>query len=285
MSMELILRRVFIIFITAILLNACVGIMEKTGQVLDGSAFKEKTISRYKASKKDGAPADIEMSITQNKSLEKFIIIALPDFPMMKLKGHYSDEGVFSLNSLEYLAGNTHGWNEYTLVLLGEAIAISFENEAILSAIDFEKIQISKGRIHRYDSRITGNDALTALRNRKDRVSATVSWMKSVQNVPELSSLDDFDEHWKPILFPEMVSKKKRPKDWLQENDIYKRADDINWNSGYTERTFSEELRPVRDSGTMLRDWEEALPWMYMEYKWENILKLFTNEIIFIKIK
>jgi len=283
--MELILRRIILIFILAFLLNSCVGMMEKTGQVLDGSAFKEKTISRYKALKKDGAPANIEMSITQNKSLEKFIIISLPDFPMMKLRGHYSDEGVFTLNSLEYLAGNSHGWNEFTLVLLGEAIAISFENEAVLSAVNFENIQISKGRIHRYDSRITGNDALTALRNRKDRISATVNWMKSIQNAPELSRIDDFEKYWKPILFPEMVSKKNRPNDWLQENDIFKRADDINWNSGYTERNFSEELRPVRDSGTMLRDWEEALPWMYMEYKWENILELFTSEIIFTKIK
>jgi len=283
--MELILRRVILIFITAILLNSCVGMMEKTGQVLDGSAFKEKTISRYKALKKDGAPANIDMSITQNKSLEKFIIISLPDFPMMKLRGHYSDDGVFTLNSLEYLAGNTHGWNEYTLVLLGEAIAISFENEAILSAVNFEKIQISKGSIHRYDSRITGNDALTALRNRKDRISATVDWMKSVQNVPEFSQINYFEEYWKPILLPEMTLKKNRPNGWLQENDIFKRADDINWNNGYTERNFSEELRPVRDSGTMLRDWEEALPWIYMEYKWENILELFTNEIIFTKIK
>jgi len=283
--MGLILRRISLIFIFAILLNACIGMMEKTGRVLDGSAFIEKTVSSYKASKKDGAPMDVEMFITQNDSYAHFIVISLPDFPMMKLRASYPEQdGVFLLTSLEYLAGNTHGWNEYSLDLLGEGSLI-LGGRTILGALEMEKIQISKGRIHRYDTRVTGNDALTALRNRRDRVSATVNWMKSVQNVPALSSIDDFEKYWKPILFPEMVSKKKRPTDWLRENDSYKRADDINWNTGYTERTFSEELHPVRDSGTMLRDWEEALPWIYMEYNWENILQLFTNEIVFTKIK
>ena len=279
------MKRTVFILITAILLNSCIGMMEKTGQVLDGSAFYEKTVSRYKASKKDGSPMDVELLITQNNSYAHFIVISLPDFPMMKLRASYPEQdGVFLLTSLEYLAGNTHGWNEYSLDLLGEG-SLSFSGRTILGALEMERIQISKGRIHRYDSRITGNDALLALRNRKDRISASVNWMKSLQNVPEFSRIDDFEKYWKPILFPEMVSKKKRPKNWLQENDIYKRADDINWNSGYTERTFSEELRPVRDSGTMLRDWEEALPWIYMDYKWENIIELFTNEIVFTKIK
>ena len=283
--MEKILKRVTLIFITAFLLSACIGIMEKTGQVLDGSAFDEKTVSRYKASKKDGTPTDVEMLITQNDSYAHFILISMPDFPMMKLRASYPEQdGTFLLISLEYLAGNTHGWNEYTLDLLGEG-SLSFSGSTILGALEMEKIQISKGRIHRYDTRITGNEALLALRNRKDRINAAVNWMKSVQNTPDFSRIDDFEKYWKPILFPEMVSKKKRPKNWQQENDIFKRADDINWNNGYTERTFSEELHPVRDSGTMLRDWEEALPWIYMDYYWENILKLFTNEIVFTKIK
>jgi hypothetical protein len=261
--------------------------MEGTGKALDGSAFKEKTISRYKVSKKDGASCDVEIMITQNKKEERFIIISLPDFPMMKLRGIYSQqENVFHLISLEYLAGNAHGWNEYTIDLLGEAAAVSFENEAILSAINFEKVQISKGRIHRYDTRITGNEAIIALRNRRDRIIAVVDWMKSSQeNTQEKLSIDEFEEYWKPILFPEMVSNRKRPALWLRENDTFEKSDNILWNKGYTERTFSEVLHPVRNSGTMLRDWEEALPWIYMEYNWDNIINVFTNEIIFTKIK
>lgn len=286
MELELKLTRNILLLLITVFLSGCLSIMEGAGKALDGSAFKEKTISRYKASKNDNIQHDINMILTQNKKGEHYIIISIPDFYMMKLKGIYTEhDNVYNLISVEYLAGSTHGWNEYTVDLLGEAISVSFENEAILGALAFEKIQISKGRIHRYDTRITGNEALTALRNRKDRIAAMVNWMRSIQDTPEKQSFDDFKDYWKPVLFPEMVSKKKRPSNWQQENDVFETADNIRWNKSYTERVFSEELRPVRNSSTMLRDWEEALPWIYMEYHWENIIKLFTNEIIFTKIK
>jgi len=274
------LRRFTLILFSSLILCGCIGLMEKTGQVLDGSAFKEKIISHYKTS-------GIDMFLTKNKNNEQFLIISLSDYPMIKLKGLYAEhDNVYNLISIEYLAGNTHGWNEYTLDLLGETIAVSFDNEAILSALAFEKIQISKGSIHRYDTRITGNEALSALRNRRERIIAVTEWMKTKEIAPVKQSLKDFENYWKPILFPETVSKKKRPYLWLNKGiDKFESADGIRWNKGYTERVFPEGLHPVRDSATMLRDWEEALPWIYMEYHWDNIINIFTNEIILTKIK
>ena len=109
--------------------------------------------------------------------------------------------------------------------------------------------------------------------------------MKSAENAPNKQSIKEFEKYWKPILFPEMVKNKIKPSGWHQKEDVFVRADDIRWNKDYTQRIFSEELHPVRDSGTMLRDWEEALPWIYMEYHWDNIINIFTNEIIFTKMK
>jgi hypothetical protein len=39
-------------------------------------------------------------------------------------------------------------------------------------------------------------------------------------------------------------------------------------------------LREIRNSGTMLRDWEEALPWIFIECKWEKIMELLSRETI-----
>jgi len=255
--------------------------MEKTGKALDGSAFDEKTVSRYKASN------DLEMLITRNNSYVQFIVISFPDFPMMKLRASFPDKNnavIFS--SLEYLAGSTHGWSEYTLELAGETV-LSFDddNKAVLETLKIEKIRISEGRIHRYDSRITGNEALTALRNRRERVISTVEWMRANENVSEKQSLKAFEKYWKPVLFPEIVLFNKRPSGWKLEDDIFEFSDDIRWNKGYTMRTFPEELHNIRNSGTMLRDWEEALSWIYMEYMWETITETFTKNIIFTKIK
>jgi hypothetical protein len=77
-----------------------------------------------------------------------------------------------------------------------------------------------------------------------------------------------------------MVSKRKRPSGWKQEGDKLVMTDDIKWNTDYTQRLFPEELWPVRNSGTMLRDWEEALAWIYLEYEWKNIKDMLSNQII-----
>ena len=239
-----------------LLLSGCVSVMEKAGQALDGSAFAEKRIANYRAETKKGAAADMEVTLVQNKAGEQSVIIALGDFPMMKLRGSAPNEnGDFYLTSLEYLGGNVHGWNEYTMDILGEGTLI-LNNSAVLEINEeIEVVQISAGRIQRYDTRIVGSEAVTGLRNRHERIAATVEWMASRNSAAQVKTIDDFEKYWKPIIFPEMVSKKNRPAGWLHEGDMFQRAEDIRWNTSYTERVFSEELWPVRNSGTMLRDW------------------------------
>jgi hypothetical protein len=102
---------------------------------------------------------------------------------------------------------------------------------------------------------------------------------------PKGQTIKDFEKYWKPVFFPELVSGRNKPANWRQDGDIFHRAESINWNTGYTERIFPEELWPVRNSGTLLRDWEEALLWIYLEYEWDNIIKLFSQPIIFQKIR
>jgi hypothetical protein len=259
--------------------------MEKAGHLVDGSAFEEKTISEYRSLKED---LKIEMLVVEKNGGEQSIRITMEKFPMMKLYGSLPDENKnIHINSLEYLGGNTHGWNEYTLELLGEG-SLSFRDIAVFKLNGkIEPVQIKSGRIHRYDTRITGMEAVTLLRNRRERILTLIEWMRSRENstAASLTDIEKFEEYWKPILFPETVSKNKRPASWLQNNDKFNKAEDIRWNTGYTERVFPEELVNVRNSGTLLRDWEEALAWIYMEYEWENILKLLSVNINFQKIK
>lgn len=276
------MKKEYILLLTIFLFSGCLSVMEKAGQVLDGSAFKEKKVALYSRA---GGISDIELTIVRNKNDEQSFIIDIKEYPMMKLRGSFPDEeNNFYFTSLEYLGGNVHGWNEYSLDLLGSGI-LSLGQTAVLAITEeIEPIQISTGRIHRYDTRITGQEALTGLRNRRERILVLVEWMTSMDTT-SFKDISDFEEYWKPILFPELVSAKLKPENWRQEGDTYARAEDILWNTSYTERVFSEILVPVRNSGTMLRDWEEASSWIYMEYKWEAIMDLFSKEIILTKIK
>jgi len=272
--------KLFFILTAALAICAgCVSVMEKTGRLIDGSASAEKKVAVYRAQ-------DMEITVVQNKKNERSVLIILNDFPMMKIRSSAPDEyGEIYLISLEYLAGSINGWNEYTLDILGEGILYLDGNTALTISKDIEPIQISAGRIHRFDTRITGNEALTSLRNRRERIAATTEWMASLDGAPKGQTIKDFEKYWEPVIFPEMVSGKKRPSGWKQEGDVFIRAEDIRWNTGYTERVFSEELIPVRNSGTLLRDWEEALPWIYLEYEWENIKERLSrqNTLQFIK--
>jgi hypothetical protein len=259
---------------------SCVSLIEKTGQVLDGSAFAEKKIARYEALTKEGAACDMEILDAQSKSGQRSLIISLKKFPAIKIRGSEPDEeGNFTLSSLEYLSGNTSGWNEYSLELFGTGTFKTDNNSATFSIDgEIEHVQISRGKIRRYDTRVTGSDALTNLRNRGLRVESLTEWMKSGENAPSGQDRGGFNKYWKPFLFPEMCAKKKRPAGWQQEDDVWAKAEDIRWNISYTERLFPEELRPVRDSGTLLRDWEEAFEWIYLMYEWDTLSGLLSLE-------
>jgi hypothetical protein len=262
----------------------CVSLMEKTGKALDGSAFAEKKIAVYRTT-------GMELWEVQNKAGQRSVCIALQEFPTMLIRGSVpNEEGEFYLTSLDYLGGNTYGWNEYRLDLSGYGQLVLNGQTATLSISDeIESVQISAGRIRRYDTRITGTEAITYLRNRRERILSLTEWMNapSAEGAPEKKSIShgDFEKHWKPLLFPELVSKKNRPRDWQQEGDKWVRAEDIRWNAGYTERTFPEELRVIRDSGTMLRDWEEALEWIYLEYEWGRLTGQLSNETVLHRAK
>jgi hypothetical protein len=184
--------------------------------------------------------------------------------------------------SLDYLGGSPHGWNEYRLDLAAEGRLVLGETSAEVSIPDeLIGVELSSGRIRRFDTRITGNEALVSLSNRRERILALTEWMPA----PHDLSRDDFEKYWKPVLFPELVSKKKRPEGWLQEGDKRVSAEDIRWNIGYTERTFPEELWGIRNSGTMLREWEEAFEGIYVEYAWNRIMELLARETVLNRTK
>ena len=259
----------------------CVSLVEKTGQALDGSAFAEKKIAVY-----SNSAAGMELWEMRDKAGNRSFIITFAKYPTIKIRCSDPDEqGVFNLVSLDYLGGSAQGWNEFRLDIAGEGRLVFGERTAAISVQhEIEAIQISAARIKRYDTRLSGNEALTNLRNRYERIKTIAEWMNG-QTATEEMKVKNFEKYWKPILFPEIVPKRKRPRDWQQPNDQWNRAESIRWNKTYTERVFPEELREIRNSGTMLRDWEEALDWIYNEYEWTRLREILSQETVLIKKK
>jgi len=223
----------------------------------------------------------------RGKAGERSFIITMKKYPTLKFRASEPNEsGEFNMVSLDYLGGSAQGWNEFRLELAGDGKLVLDETTASISAHhdSVEPIQITFARIKRYDTRLSGNEALALLRNRYERIKTIAEWMNG-RNAPKDMDIERFEGYWKPILFPEVVKEKYRDRQWRQENDQWNRAESINWNKSYTERLFPEELREIRDSGTLLRDWEEALDWLYNEYEWSRIKETLSRETVLTKKK
>ncbi|GHT77678.1 hypothetical protein FACS1894130_02820 [Spirochaetia bacterium] len=285
-----------------LLLAGCAGLVEKGGHVLDGSAFATKTLAVFEDKNAGPDHKGIRVSqILEKKGNREIIVITVNAFPTLRLNGSAPLwNGRFTLESLEFLSPNLTGWNEFSRELSGEGLfwVNGLSATFTLAAVP-EVLDIGAGKIRRNTTRITGDQALTALRNREERVYAITSWMKEwlEANDPGRSSfidLKEFEGYWKPILFPETLSAKKRPAPWKAfgadgpnraNRDEWTRGEDISWSKTYTAALFPEEIRPIRDSGTLLRDWEEASAWIYYQFAWDYIMESLTSETHLSKIK
>jgi hypothetical protein len=299
--MKIVLALVFQTAFTGLLvLSGCSTIMEKTGRVLDGSAFAEKTDAVYGNGEAGFSGQGVRVSRKRAAARDgEYILIELAAFPTLGIRASVPDQNHrIVLESLEFFSPNRDGWNVFSREISGEG---HFKDEwytAFLAIPEApEVLDISGGRVLRGGVRITGNEALTALRNREERIAALVSWMASrlegEGSPPGFEDQAAFAEFWEPILFPETVPAKKRPPEWADAagngRGRRQRGGDIAWSVDYTEALFppetAENLRPVRNSGTLLRDWEEALSWIFYQFEWDAIMASLSSEIRLVKVK
>ncbi|MDR1654981.1 MAG: hypothetical protein LBR96_03200 [Treponema sp.] len=278
----------------AVFLSTCITAAEKAGQIADGSFFEEKTLRRWQGSllmeANGGAGGRIEVLEKQDREGRLSLVLSLENFPWMEIRcSAPAEDGSFYPVRLHYLGGSNSGWNEYELDLSGAAhFTPSPPSLRFLSPP--ETVQISGGAIRLRDSTFTGAEALTRLRNRRERILALAEWMRGYSQNRMFRTLEQFSAYWQPILLPETVSKKKRPAEWKKEGAEWIRGEGINWNKTYTafllqtaENPRNSELEALRNSGALLRDWEEAVQWIYTEYAWEKTGEDLSREEIRLK--
>ena len=268
-----------------ITLVSCSTLVQKGGEIIEGSAFTDIELASYRSRGKETKIELRELKLDGGKWAAE---ITSSRWPGLAIRGGMSSgSGKFELYEARILASHVHGWNEFVLDIAGAAVFNNpKKNGAVLYITgNIEPVQISSGSIRLKSNYLTGNTALTSLRNRRERILSLTEWMaekiksRAGNNGEKTIFPDrnDFEKYWKPYLFPEMVSKSKRPPEYSKENAEWNRADSIKWNCTYTKDMFPEVLWKYRNSGAMLRDWEEALIWIYTEYSWDYILSTFND--------
>ncbi|MDR2746183.1 MAG: hypothetical protein LBB77_01950 [Treponema sp.] len=272
------------VFFLAAFLSGCLSLTEGAGRLLEGKL--NHTVRRYRSPKtvpggrgyqvlekagKDGAGLDIRIEA----------------LPFVTLKASIPEQnGSFYLKSLDYLAGNPSGWVEFSLILFGEGAFIPGDGGAFTLRLKppTEAALISGGKIRREGTLLSGEEALRALNNRYERIQALAEWMR--QGDAPAGSLEDFESYWKPLLLPELVPRKKRPPLYGVGDDArWVTAEQVRWNAAYTEKILPEELRSLRDSGTLKRDWEESREWIFLIYAWDRIFNTLETSAVELRKK
>ncbi|MDR2553328.1 MAG: hypothetical protein LBD31_09215 [Treponema sp.] len=273
-------------------LGGCAALAEKSGQILDGSAFEEKTLETYMA-----AEGELILRRVRFGEGDEGLVLGLSAWPALKFR-FVENGGLLMPISCSFLSPSLSGWNEFTLDLLGEGTIRAEEGHLVVRIGFLEAAGMSQGRIRRFDTRLSGEEALGILRNRRERIALLAAWMKEYQRAEGLPGPSPksgqkknrsagqraFERYWKVLLFPELFPPGRRPPSYHGEGAQMVRGEGVRWNSDYTGALFPEILRPLRDSGTLLRDWEEAAAWIYLVHQWDDIIKQTGREWSFERI-
>ena len=269
---------------------SCATAVNGAGALLDGSALRETTLEVWRAERGGPGGRGLEVRrVRRGKDGGEYLLIRPRAFPTLILRARTGREaGRADLEAAEFLAPGRDGYQEWRRGMIGPVLFRSDGYAAWFAlAPGAETLDIEAGRIRRGGNRPGREDALAALRRRDERITALVRWMKEAggqEHAPRsFADSTAFERYWTPVLFPELVRAKKRPALWraAAASAVWRRGEDVNWNSAYTALIFPEELRAVRDSGALLRDWEEALAWVWLEFEWEYIIESLTGETVF----
>jgi hypothetical protein len=135
-----------------------------------------------------------------------------------------------------------------------------------------------RAKIRYYDQYLTGDSALTRFGNRWDRIQAATTavtqhfgqlWFSYTLPSHKLwgTKPPSFKDSIGPWLFPEVYGYSTPP----PAKHSVQWGEDIPWNTDYSAAAFAGNLRPVRDSGTLLRDFEESPEVWRLCYVWPSL--------------
>ncbi|MDR2419501.1 MAG: hypothetical protein LBD79_10695 [Treponema sp.] len=263
--------------VLALLCMACVSLVEQGARVVDGSLFAEMTLAVYQG-------AGIEMRLTMTRDGTEYLLMNLDAFPFITLRAIPDESGQLQLVAFQFLSSNLNGWNEFTLDLVGSGVVTIKESEAWLRIDTLIPVEISAGGILHNGVRLSGVTALSNLRNRAERIRALVAWMRGI-TAPAFRTQSAFEAYWKRLLLPELTPAAERPVIWTRQNAVWIHAEDVAWNATYTATMFPEPLWTLRDSGALLRDWEEAVTWIYFVYQETYVAEVFSKDYLLSRTK
>ncbi|HOT62144.1 MAG TPA: hypothetical protein PLU93_04715 [Treponemataceae bacterium] len=198
------------------------------------------------------------------------------------LEGTVRDSG----DRVEFLVERAHwfsnwhdGWTEAEFSASGTLVLARNGESWTLSAPTPPRLEYPTAAIIRYrDTVIDGDEGLNLFERRWNRIEASRDLLKKKLGSDHYEVFVADKKRDRPssffhvagrFLFPEVYGNADGSDHEMPPRDRRAKAEGIAWDLDYTEATFPEQFREIRDSGTLFRDWEECGPLFFLTYNWD----------------
>lgn len=193
---------------------------------------------------------------------------------------------ILDVRGMDWFSNWAEGWTKASFVMEGE-LSLRRDGSAWRIVVDAEpRIENAVSASMRlYGDYFEGEQALNLFQHRWDRIQAANEVLKArfpdawfdyaeprkIRFAWDLFArrVANFQQAVRAFLFPELYGYEKgRP---LAEGRAFAKAESIRWDLAYTKERFPESLREIRDSGTMLRDFEECVGLWRLDFCWDAL--------------
>ena len=177
------------------------------------------------------------------------------------------DEVDIYLEEMHWFSNWSNGWTEARLPASGEMRLRRNEEDWVISVVTAPQLaEPSSASIRDGDEYLAGPRGVELFARRWARIRAVIALLK--QKLP--------DQWFEPLSFQEAAGRFLFPEIYgysVAPNPGYRtaRAESITWNVDYTEANFPDNLREIRDTGTMLRDFEECPALWRLAFRWDEL--------------
>ena len=208
-----------------------------------------------------------------------------------------ADGRIMHVDSLHLFLNWQRGWTEIEYMAQG-TVYWTVDASSVTARIEqpVELIGVEQAAIRRRDTRLRGDYAWQEARRRSERIrEIAVLWrdfapprlfQQARPNYPLhiLFRRDNFLQYWGSTFFPEVYG-------WgdywdgreEKQDSMTVRGEDIAWNVSVSEHLLPPEYTDLRNSGTLFRDFEEGLEWVYLVWVWEEFFTGIVPELRFKK--
>lgn len=205
---------------------------------------------------------------------------------------YVQDDGsyIIYIDRLDWFNTWHDGYTKATFSMIGTLKFIQNGGIGFLSVVDNLSIEhVTEGKLNYRGVNLYGDQAVDQIQRRWDRIFTTVQFLDERLNSESFDQrkllknrqkgeITSFEDAMVRVLFPEVF-------EYIDSNEMgstnYIRGEGIFWDIDYSDNNIPDNLREIRNSGTLYRDYEESPEMFYLAYIWNSLWHSKIPEVSF----